>query len=169
MAAKKEFARKMPGRIAGATVDKEGRRGFVLTLQAREQHIRREKATSNICSNEALCAMRAIIYLSSIGKEGLRELAQVCADKACYLQQRLSELPGLTLRFPDRWYLNEFVVDLPLPADKVIRKLMVRDIAAGFPLVRYFPEMDHSLLLAVTEKRSKQEMDLFVHVLETIL
>jgi glycine dehydrogenase subunit 1 len=169
MATRMKYVRKMPGRIAGKTVDAEGREGFVLTLQAREQHIRREKATSNICTNEGLCAITALVYLSLLGKEGLRELAQVCADKACYAQQRLTEVAGVRLRYPGRWYFNEFVVDLPLPADKVIRRLMHREMAAGFPLVRYWPEMDHSLLLAVTEKRTKQEIDLFVHVLETIL
>jgi len=169
MATRMKYVRKMPGRVAGRTTDSTGREGFVLTLQAREQHIRREKATSNICTNQGLCALTSLVYLSLLGAEGLRELAQVCADKAYYAQRRLTELAGVKLRYPERWYFNEFVVDLPLPADKVIRKLMHREIAAGFPLVRYWPEMDHSLLLAVTEKRTKQQIDLFVHVLETIL
>jgi len=169
MASRMKYVRKMPGRIAGRTVDGQGREGFVLTLQAREQHIRREKATSNICTNEGLCALTALVYLSLLGKEGLRELAQVCADKAYYTQKRLLAIPGVRLRFANRWYFNEFVVDLPTAADKVIRKLVQRDISAGFPLARYWPDMDHSLLLAVTEKRTKEEIDLFAHVLESIL
>ncbi len=169
MASRKPLVHKMPGRIAGRTSDAQGRQGFVLTLQAREQHIRREKATSNICTNEALCALTALVYLSLLGKQGLRDLAQACADKAFYAQRRLLKAPGATLRFPGRWFFNEFVLDLPLPADKVIRRLLQRGVAAGFPLVRYWPEMDHSLLIAVTEKRTKRDIDLLAHLLEAIL
>jgi len=169
MASRKALVHRMPGRIVGRAADSQGRKGFVLTLQAREQHIRREKATSNICTNEALCALTALVYLSLLGKQGLRELAQTCADKAFYAQRRLLKVPGVTLRFPGRWYFNELVVDLPLPADKVIRKLLQRGMAAGFPLVRYWPEMDHSLLIAVTEKRTKKDIDLLAHLLEAIL
>jgi glycine dehydrogenase subunit 1 len=169
MAATGKLVRKMPGRIAGRTKDADGRDGFVLTLQAREQHIRREKATSNICTNEALCALTAVVYLSLLGKTGLSQLAQVCADKAWYAQQKLLEIPGVTLRFPDRWYFNEFVVDLPNRADRVIRRLLDEGVSAGFPLERYYPDMANSLMVAVTEKRTKRQIDHFAHVLEASL
>jgi len=158
MATRMEHVRKMPGRIAGRTLDAHGREGFVLTLQAREQHIKREKATSNICTNEGL-----------MGKDGLREVARVCADRGDYARQRLLGVPGVTMRFPKRWYFNEFVISLPVAADKVIRSLFTRGIAAGFPLGRYWPEMNNCLLLAVTEKRTKEDIDFLAHALEVIL
>lgn len=169
MATRMKYMRKMPGRIVGRTLDDQGRQGFVLTLQAREQHIRREKATSNICTNEGLCALTALIYLSLLGKRGLPELAQVCADKANYAQERLTQVKGVTMRFPKRWYFNEFVLNLPMAAEKVIRGLFTRGIAAGFPLGRYWNEMGNCLLVAVTEKRTKEDIDYLAHTLEVIL
>jgi glycine dehydrogenase subunit 1 len=169
MTTREKYVRKMPGRIVGRTLDAQGRSGFVLTLQAREQHIRREKAMSNICSNEGLCALTSLIFLSLLGKEGLPELAQVCADKASYARKRLLEVPGVTMRFPNKWYFNEFVLNLPMPADRVTRELLNRGIAAGFPLGRYWPEMTNCLLVAVTEKRTKQDIDFLAHALEVIL
>ncbi|HAU36146.1 MAG TPA: aminomethyl-transferring glycine dehydrogenase subunit GcvPA [Phycisphaerales bacterium] len=169
MAARMEHVRKMPGRLVGRTADHQGRQGFVLTLQAREQHIRREKATSNICTNEGLCALTALAHLCLLGKEGLRELAQCCADKAYYAQQRLLFVPGVTLRYPKQWYFNEFILELPERAEAVIRRLLERGFAAGFPLSRYYEGMDRSLLVAVTEKRTKEEIDLLAHALEASL
>lgn len=170
MSTKKSLIRKMPGRIAARTVDSQGRQGFVLTLQTREQHIRRETATSNICTNEGLCALTSLVYLSLLGKQGLVELAQVCAQKAAYARRRLLQVPGVTMRFPaERSYFNEFVLNLPIAADKVIRQLFNRGLAAGFPLGRYWPEMSNCLLVAVTEKRSKEDIDFLAHTLEVIL
>ena len=169
MATRQQYVRKMPGRIVGRTVDGQGRQGFVLTLQAREQHIRREKATSNICTNEGLCALTALVYLSLLGKQGLVELAKTCAEKASYAGGRLLEIPGVRMRFPQRYFFNEFVLELPVAADRVIRRLLEKAFAAGFPLVRYYPGMEKSLLVAVTEKRTKEEIDLFAHALEVSL
>ena len=169
MATRTPYLRKMPGRIAGRTVDTQGRDGFVMTIQAREQHIRREKATSNICTNEGLCALTALVYLSLLGKQGLREVAQMCADKASYAQGRLLRIEGVRLRFPKRWYFNEFVLELPTRADRVIRRLLQKGVAAGFPLARYYAGMENSLLVAVTENRTKEEIDILAHMLEVSL
>ena len=169
MASRKQYVRKMPGRIVGETKDREGRRAFVLTLQAREQHIRREKATSNICSNEALCALTALVYLSLVGKEGLRQTAHRCADKASYAFQRLTAIPGVQSHFRAKWFFNEFVLDLPCEAADVIARLIERGFAAGFPLSRYYKGMDNSILICVTEKRTKQQIGMLAEALESVL
>ncbi len=169
MATRMKYVRKMPGRISGQTVDRDGRRAFVLTLQAREQHIRRDKATSNICSNEALCALTTLVYLSLLGKNGLKKTAQLCADKASYAYQRLTDIPGVKGRFASKWFFNEFVLDLPSGAGDVISKLIEKGFAAGFPLSRYYEGMDNSLLVCITEKRTKQEIDMLTEALEACL
>jgi glycine dehydrogenase subunit 1 len=169
MATRTEHVRKMPGRICGRTVDSRGNEAFVLTLQAREQHIRREKATSNICTNQSLCALTAVAYLSLLGKQGLTELAQLCADKAHYAQQQLTVIEGVSLKYPRRWFFNEFVLELPARASTVTNRLLERGIAAGFPLSRYYDDMDNCLLIAVTEKRTKEEIDRLAAALEASL
>ncbi|MBT7170501.1 MAG: aminomethyl-transferring glycine dehydrogenase subunit GcvPA, partial [Phycisphaerales bacterium] len=169
IATTKKHMRKMPGRICGRTLDRDGKEGFVLTLQAREQHIRREKATSNICSNEALCALAALMYMTLLGKQGLIDVATNCIDKAAYAADKLTAIDGVTLKFPGHSFFNEFVLELPVHADVVIRKLLDKGQAAGFPLVRYYEGMDNALLVAVTEQRTKSEIDTFAHVLEEIL
>ncbi len=169
MAARKEHVRRMPGRVVGETTDREGRRAFVLTLQAREQHIRRDKATSNICSNEALCALTALVYLSLLGKEGLKATAQRCADKASYAYQRLTAIQGVEPHFKARWFFNEFVLDLPREAADIVAKLIEKGFAAGFPLSRYYDGMENSMLICVTEKRTKQEIGMLAEALESVL
>jgi len=164
-----QYVRKMPGRIVGETKDREGRRAFVLTLQAREQHIRREKATSNICSNEALCALTALVYLSLMGREGLKETAQRCADKASYAYHRLTSIPGVKPHFRAKWFFNEFVLDVPCGAADVIARLIEKGFAAGFPLSRYYEGMENSILICVTEKRTKQEIGMLAEALESVL
>jgi len=169
MASRKKYVRKMPGRIVGQTTDRDSRRAFVLTLQAREQHIRRDKATSNICSNEALCALTALVYLSLLGKQGLKETAQLCADKASYAYKRLTAIPGVEPHFKAKWFFNEFVLDLPCEAADVIARLIEKGFAAGFPLSRYYQGMKNSILICVTEKRTKQQIGMLAEALEAVL
>ena len=168
IAAKKSFIRNMPGRIVGETVDRNGKRGYVLTLQAREQHIKRHKATSNICSNQGLCALRGLIFLSSVGKEGLAELAQLNRDKAEYAKAQLSAIPGVTV-LQSAATFNEFTLSLPKKADDLVTGLPARGIAAGVPLGSYYAGAENCLVVTVTEKRTKKEIDLFVKELEVAL
>jgi glycine dehydrogenase subunit 1 len=168
MATLQKHVHKMPGRLVGATADTRGRRAFTLTLQAREQHIRREKATSNICSNEALCALRALIYLSLLGKQGLPEVAELCALNAAYGWERLTAVRGVQPAYP-HYFFNEFALTLPQNAGDVVCALIDRGFAPGFPAGRYYPGLDNVLLVAFTEKRTKEEIDMFAAALEGVL
>lgn len=170
MAVTRKLMRRLPGRLVGETVDVEGRRGFVLTLQTREQHIRREKATSNICSNHALNALAAVVYLSWLGKEGLPVLAELCARRAAYLRERLLELPGVVL-YTAGPVFREFAVRLPMPAARLAEALVPRGFLAGVAMSRFAAafagdaargDLDDVLLVAVTEKRTREQLDAFV-------
>ena len=156
-AATARLIRRMPGRIAGVTVDAEGKRGFVLTLQTREQHIRREKATSNICSNEALCALAATVHLCLLGKQGIREVAEQCLKKAHYAQGGLASA-GYPLRFAVPFF-KEFAVRSPVAVERVNQNLLADKIVGGAELRRWYPELADCLLIAVTEKRTRQDID----------
>jgi glycine dehydrogenase subunit 1 len=168
MATRKSLVRKMPGRIVAATADKEGRRGFVLTLQAREQHIRREKAMSNICSNEALMAMRALIHMCLIGKEGLREVAVHCHSKAAYLHGKLMECPGVKDATGGPFF-NEFALRLPKDAARVVDAMLSRGFHAGLPMADVGAGEPNELLVAVTEKRTKAQLDGFATAMKEVL
>ena len=164
-AAGQKHIRRMPGRLIGRTSDVDGTRGFVMTMQTREQHIRRDRATSNICTNEALNALAAVAYLSTMGKQGLREAAEQSLQKAHYAARTIDGLKGYRLRF-DQPFFKEFVVECDRPAAEVVSALARDGFLAGLDLGRLYPGMENSLLVAVTEKRTKDEIDEFAARLE---
>jgi glycine dehydrogenase subunit 1 len=166
MAASAALTRRLPGRIAGEARDAQGRRGFLLTLAAREQHIRREKAVSNICSNQGLVMLRSCIYLSLMGKQGLRKAAELCWHKSHYAANRIAALRGFSLR--EAPFFKEFTVSLPGKAEALAEKLYEKGIVPGLPLSRYFPERENELLVCVTEKNSRRDIDELVNALEGV-
>ena len=161
-ATKLDMSRQMPGRIVGGTLDKEGKRAYALTLQAREQHIRRAKATSNICSNQSLCTLAATVYMSLMGREGLREAAIQSTQKAHYLAAELSKIDGIMLKHPAATFFKEFVISTPIAAQSIIEKMLPRGIYAGVELGK------NELMLAVTEKKTKAEIDDFVKAMQEV-
>jgi glycine dehydrogenase subunit 1 len=166
---KKELVRAIPGRIVGRTHDKDGRRGFVMTLRTREQDIRREKATSNICTNQALMALAATIYMSLLGKQGFREVAEACVRNAHYCAEQLLRIPGVSMLFPDDPFAFEFAVRLPRDAEAVRDALLEQGILAGLPLGRFYDDRRDCLLIAVTEVRTRTEIDRFASELAKVV
>lgn len=161
-ATREKYARQIPGRLVGEAYDREGRRGFVLTLATREQHIRREKATSNICTNEGLIALAATVYLETMGKRGIQEVARQCAQKAAYASRRILELEAFSLPFSAPRF-NEFVVRGPAPAQALLERLANRNgIDGGIALSRFFPDRPNDFLVCVTEINTREQIDLMV-------
>ncbi|SJZ30399.1 aminomethyl-transferring glycine dehydrogenase subunit GcvPA [Selenihalanaerobacter shriftii] len=163
----KRNMRRMPGRIVGETVDDEGNKGYVLTLQTREQHIRRERATSNICSNQALNALAATVYMTALGKQGLKQVAEMSLKKAHYAAERITELDGYELAF-DGPFFKEFAIKTTKPVSLINDELLNDKIVGGFDLGKDYSELKNTMLLAVTEKRTKEEIDELVQGLEGI-
>ncbi len=164
-ACKNKFMRRLPGRIVGQTKDGDGKRAFVMTLRTREQDIRRERATSNICTNEALYALAASVYLATMGRQGLAQAAELCIQKAHYAASEIAKLPGYALAFPDRPFFKEFVVKTPANPARINEHLLAQGIVGGLPLGPHFPEMSNAMLLCVTEQRTKDDIDALVAAL----
>jgi len=168
MCARQSLVRQMPGRIIGRTEDLDGRTGFALTLQAREQHIRRGKATSNICTNQGLLVTAGTVYLSLLGPQGLTQVARACHQNVVQLTTALTSITGVRERF-DGSCFNERVLELPLAADTVVERLLEKGILGGLALGRYFPDMENSLLVCATEKRNTQDIDTYATALAEVL
>ncbi len=166
-AMKSEYLKRMPGRLAGETVDDRGQRGFVLTLQTREQHIRRERATSNICTNQALLAVFATVYLAALGKQGFREVGEQCIQRAHYAFDQITALKGFMPAFK-RPFFDEFVMNCPRPVSEINRKLAEHGIIGGYDLSRDYPDMANAALFCVTEARTRDDIDRLVDGLKEV-
>jgi glycine dehydrogenase subunit 1 len=166
-ATRKEYVRKMAGRLAGETVDNRGQRAYVLTLTAREQHIRREKATSNICTNQGLMALASTVYMSLLGKNGLRQVAELCFHKAHYAAESIANLPGFSI-WSATTFFNEFVIRCPVSASEVNDLLLDHDILGGYDLSKDYPALMNHMLLAVTEMNTRDQIDQLVEVLSEV-
>ena len=164
IAVNKKHLRKMPGRIVGETADKEGKKAYVLTLQAREQHIRREKATSNICSNQALCALRAGVYLALLGRQGLKEAALINFERAEYLKAGLGKISGLEVKEGDTF--NEFTVNIKKGAGDVVEKMIKNGYLGGLPVSLFYPGKEGHIIISATEKRTENEINKFIETLK---
>jgi glycine dehydrogenase subunit 1 len=167
-ATRDDYVRKMAGRLVGETEDSRGQRGYVLTLTPREQHIRRERATSNICTNQGLMALAAAVYLSLMGKQGLRKVAELCYHKAHYAAKRISQLHGYSLWNPEAFF-HEFVIACPRPVAEINDLLLDYDIIGGYDLGKEYDQLEDHMLVAVTEVNSREEIDAFVAALEEVL
>ena len=168
IATRDKFVRQMPGRLAGETTDAAGRRGFCLTLATREQHIRREKATSNICTNEALYALVVTIHLCLLGKEGLRELAAQNLSKAHFARGVMKQIPGVTLPFSGKTF-NEFVIEFPKPVKELNAKLLAQKIICPLALDKYYPGQEKRGLMCVTEVTPRAEIERFAAAISNVL
>jgi glycine dehydrogenase subunit 1 len=166
-ATRKEYVRKMAGRLTGETVDNRGQRAYVLTLTAREQHIRREKATSNICTNQGLMALASTVYMSLLGKNGLRQVAELCFHKAHYAAGAIAKLPGYSM-WSKTPFFNEFVIQTPTPVSEINDILLDQDILGGYDLSHDYPGLDRHMLIAVTEMNTRDEIDQLVEVLSEV-
>jgi glycine dehydrogenase subunit 1 len=164
---RKSFVHKMAGRLVGETVDNRGQRAYVLTLTAREQHIKRERATSNICTNQGLLALATAVYLSLLGKSGLRQVAELCYQKAHYAAHELAKLDGFRINFKEPFF-HEFTVECPIPAAEINAHLLEHGILGGYDLSQDYPALKNHLLVAVTEMNSKENIDMLAEILAEV-
>lgn len=167
LATKDEYVRALAGRLVGETVDSEGKRGYVLTLSTREQHIRRERASSNICTNQGLMMLAAAVYVSLLGKHGIQEVAELCYQKAHYAAQEIAKIPGFEL-WGQEIFFNEFVIKCPISPQEINHRLLQKNIFGGYSLGQDYSQLDQHMMIAVTEMNSKEEIDTFVSALEDV-